>query len=149
VWLLHLRLEPVLSGSMRPSIQPGDLAVTRPIPADEIEEGDVIAYYPPGQSEARLHRVTSVRRDDGVWVTTKGDANSVEDPWGRVKLRGTNAYRLTAVIPKIGYLPVWTRGVRGPVLIAAGLLLGLSLIGARQKSGGPRHQRAAAEGRTP
>jgi signal peptidase len=149
VVLLHLNLQPVLSGSMRPGIQPGDLAITRPVPASSLEPGDVIVYVPPGGDEAVMHRMTSIeRRDDGLWITTKGDANDVADPWGAVRLRGDTAYRLVAVVPKAGYLPVWTRSARGPVLIAAGLLFGLSaLLGARRRSGRTRTT-GFAEGRT-
>jgi signal peptidase I len=150
VFLLHLHLQPVLSGSMRPGIQPGDLAITRPAPAGSLEPGDVIVYVPPGTDEAVMHRLVSVdRRDDGLWITTRGDANDVEDPWGAVRLRGDTAYQLVAVVPKAGYLPVWTRSARGPVLIAAGLLFGLSaLLSHRRRSGEQRRASGFAEGRS-
>jgi signal peptidase len=134
VFLLHLQLRPVLSGSMRPSIQPGDLAIVRPVPASSLEVGDVVVYYPPDYGPGRdapalMHRITSLARQaDGLWITTRGDANGADDPWGRVRLRGDTAYRLLTVVPMVGYLPVWSQGLRGPVLIVAGLLLALTAV---------------------
>jgi signal peptidase len=155
VFLLHLQLQPVLSGSMRPAIQPGDLAVVRPVSVPSLEVGDVVVYHPPGtgvgdDATPVMHRITSLeRRTDGLWITTRGDANGADDPWGRVRLRGDTAYRLLTVVPKVGYLPVWSQGLRGPVLVLAGLLLGVTgLVGARRKSGRTRLVRAA-EGRSP
>lgn len=151
VVFLHLSLQPVLSGSMRPGIQPGDLAITRPVAASSLEAGDVIVYVPPGGDEAVMHRLTSIeRRDDGLWITTKGDANDVGDPWGAARLRGDTAYRLVAVVPKAGYLPVWTRSARGPVLIGAGLLFGLSaLLSHRRRPGDQERASGFAEGSAP
>lgn len=155
VFLLHLQLQPVLSGSMRPGIQPGDLAVVRPVPVSSLEAGDVVVYHPPGtgvgdDATPVMHRITSLdEQADGLWITTRGDANDVDDPWGRVRLRGDTAYRLLAVVPKVGYLPVWSQGLRGPALILAGLLLGVTgVVGARRKSGRPRLV-GVAEGRSP
>lgn len=97
----HWKLEPVLSGSMRPDIQPGDLAIIRPVPVDDIEVGDVIAYLPPGHSIPVLHRIVSLDEEGFV---TQGDANNTTDPWGRVKPQGTSVQRLMTVIPKLGFV---------------------------------------------
>jgi signal peptidase len=148
IFLLHLRLQPVLSGSMRPGIQPGDLAVMRPVSTRELQTGDVIAFYPPHARTHVMHRLVSIDRDvDGTWVTTQGDANDAPDPWGRIRLGGDTADRLVAVVPKVGFLPVWARSARGPVLIGAGLLLGLSVIrSARRSLGTARVARPAERG---
>lgn len=129
VVLLDLQLRPILSGSMRPTIEPGDLVVTAPVSVTSLKAGDVIALYPPGQSEAVLHRLQSVTTRDGdIWITTRGDANTVDDAWGLVRLNGDVARRLTATVPRIGYIPIWTQGARGPLLVAAGALLGFPLL---------------------
>jgi signal peptidase len=149
VFALHLQLRPVLSGSMRPGYQPGDLAVVRPVDAADLEVGDVIVYHPPGEAEeAVMHRIASLERDaEDIWVTTKGDANDAEDPWGRARLRGDTAYRVVAVIPKVGYVPVWGAGLRGPLLIGAGLLLALTVVlEARRRPGRERAAEPAEEG---
>jgi len=129
VVLLDLQLSPILSGSMRPTIEPGDLVVTAPVSVTSLEAGDVIALYPPGQSEAVLHRLQSVTTRDGdIWITTRGDANTIDDAWGLVRLKGDVAWRLTAIVPHIGHIPIWTQGARGPLLVAAGVLLGFPLL---------------------
>jgi signal peptidase len=113
----HLKLEPVLSGSMRPGIQPGDLAVVRPVPIGEVHVGEVIAYLPPGHTTPVLHRVVDMNSGG---IITKGDANNVADPWGRVKPQGESVNRLVTVIPKVGFL----LNVRTLVLkILAGIIL--------------------------
>lgn len=97
----HLKLEPVLSGSMRPGVQPGDLAVVRPVSVSDVHVGDVISYLPPHQARPVLHRIFD---NSPEGIITKGDANRVADPWGRVKLPGTRVDRLVTVIPKVGFL---------------------------------------------
>lgn len=114
--LLHLKFEPVLSGSMRPGIQPGDLAIIRPVPAADLEVGEIIAYLPPGQSTPVMHRIVSIDADG---IVTKGDANNAADPWGRVKPHDPTVERLVTVIPKVGFLT----DVKQLLLIVAGVLL--------------------------
>ncbi len=112
VFLLHLHLQPVLSGSMRPGIQPGDLAITRPVPAGSLEPGDVIVYYPPGQPEAVIHRLVSgAVRADGLWIATRGDFDMPDDPNG-VKAEGSVEFDaatgaitgITVTTPGSGYV---------------------------------------------
>jgi len=114
-----LRFQAVLSNSMLPTAAAGDLAVTQPVDVDSLVVGDVIAFFPPGGERAVLHRITSI---NGGTVTTRGDANAVDDPW-RATLSGHVAYRLIAVIPLVG----WLTTVRGPLLIIAGLVFGAAI----------------------
>jgi signal peptidase I len=119
-----LRLQVVLTGSMRPAISPGDLVITAPTPADRLVVGDVIAFYPPDGSAPVLHRITTLERDAaGTTITTRGDANSVDDDW-RATLRGPTGYRLIGAVPYIG----WLKELRGLPLIAGGLLVALVLV---------------------
>ena len=84
----NLRLQVVTSGSMRPTISPGDVAVTTPIPIATLAVGDVIAFFPPGEGRPVLHRIATLEPDPaGPLITTKGDANNVADPW-HATLRG-------------------------------------------------------------
>lgn len=114
---LHLSMQPVLTGSMRPGIQPGDLALLRPVPSQEIRDGDIIAYLPPDRSVPVMHRIVSLTPEG---IVTKGDANSVTDPWGRVRPRSATVERLVAVVPKVGFL---IEARRTLVVIAGGVLL--------------------------
>jgi hypothetical protein len=67
-----------------------------------------------------MHRIVSLV--NGV-ITTRGDANNVNDPW-QVTLTGTTAYRMVAVVPFLG----WLTELQRPALIVAGLLVGLAIL---------------------
>jgi signal peptidase I len=120
VRLADLHVQTVLSNSMQPTVSAGDVAITQGVPIDSLRVGDAIAFQPPNAPGPVLHRITSVR--DGV-ITTRGDANPVDDPW-RVTLRGTTGYRMVAVLPLVG----WLTDLQRPALLAAGLLVGLAIL---------------------
>ena len=94
----------VLSGSMRPTFDPGDLVIVRPEPLREVRVGQVIAYQVPvGAHQVETHRIVRVLHGGAhPVVQTKGDANDVRDPW-TAKLSGTTAWRLAFVVPYGGY----------------------------------------------
>ena len=133
-YVADLHFQTVLSNSMQPTVSAGDVAVTQAVPFDSVEVGDVITFQPPARSEPVLHRVTSLR--DGV-MTTRGDANPVDDPW-HLSPSGTTAYRLVAVVPAIG----WVTQVQRPLLVIAGLLLGLAVLLELRKGVGSRATRS-------
>jgi signal peptidase I len=120
VFFANLHFQTVTSGSMRPTVSPGDVAITQSVPVDSLQVGDIIVFYPPGTTQAVMHRIVSL--ENGV-IKTRGDANSVEDSW-QIKLSGTTAYRMVAVAPFLGWLPELQR----PALIGAGLLVGLAVL---------------------
>jgi len=119
-----LHVQTVLSGSMRPLVSPGDLVVTQPVPVPSLRVDDVIVFYPPGQRTSVLHRIQTLTVVDGITaVTTKGDANTVPDDW-TARLQGDTAYRMVGSIPFVGWLPQY----RGWLFVAAGVLIGLTLV---------------------
>ncbi len=67
-----------------------------------------------------MHRIVSISADG---VVTKGDANPVPDPWGRVKPRTRTVEHLVAVIPDLGRLI----NIRRQLLSIAGGVLLLAL----------------------
>ena len=104
---------------MAPTAQAGDVAITQPVSIAALTVGDVIAFYPPNDPKPRLHRITTLETVDGVvTVTTRGDANSVDDPW-HASLRGSVAYQMVAVVPFVGFIAQY----RGLLFIVAGLFL--------------------------
>ncbi len=119
-----LHLQTVLTGSMTPAVSPGDVAITQPVPVSVLRAGDVVAFYPPDKDVPVLHRIVSIEDKDGaVSITTKGDANSVTDPW-TATLQGDTANRMVGYVPLIGWLPQY----RGLLFLAAGLLFGFTLV---------------------
>lgn len=119
-WMADFHVQTVLSGSMRPAVSAGDLAITQGVPVDSLRTGDVIVFAPPDGTQPVLHRVAS---REGDVLTTKGDANSVADPW-RITLAGSTGYRLVFVVPFLG----WLTQLRGIALIAAGLIVGVLIL---------------------
>src|SRR4051794_2089081 len=113
--LLGYRTMTMLTPSMSPAIEPGDVTVVTPIAMSEITEGMVIAYHKPIEDRSLVtHRVVSVETDaDGaVQVQTKGDANTAIDPW-IATLQGETAYELRAVVPELGHV---IQALRAPVV---------------------------------
>lgn len=73
----------VLSDSMKPQFQRGDVLLLKPIDKTQLTTGE-IALLPlikePGLQYT--HRITNVTNKNGVVaVETKGDANPAADPW--------------------------------------------------------------------
>lgn len=72
----------VLTDSMYPVIESGDLIICHTAEPEEIEAGDVIAFFDPAGNGSSIvsHRVLEVTEQDGeiAW-RTKGDNNNTED----------------------------------------------------------------------
>jgi signal peptidase I len=116
----NVHFQTVVSNSMRPTVSAGDVAITQAVPMDSVRVGDVITFYAPASTQPVMHRITSLRGDV---ITTRGDANPVDDPW-HITLTGTTAYRLVAVVPFLG----WLTELQRPALLVAGLLVGLTIL---------------------
>jgi len=104
------RPETVLSGSMKPRFDPGDLVIVTPEPARDVRVGQVISLHVPvGDHHVQTHRVVQVLRGgEHPVIRTKGDANKARDPW-TARLDGSTAWQVRAVVPKLGWLIVWLR----------------------------------------
>jgi signal peptidase I len=69
----------VMTGSMEPRIQPGDVIVVQPAAPATLKVGEVIVVRDPSRPGHLLsHRVVGVRPDGAV--ITRGDANGHDDP---------------------------------------------------------------------
>ena len=94
----------VLSGSMAPVLQPGDVVVEKKIAPAEARPGDVVSFKAPEHpSKVYTHRIVRMRvLDDQVQFVTRGDANTGVERWS-VQREGTIA-RVDLRVPKLGYL---------------------------------------------
>lgn len=73
------RLMSVLSGSMRPALQPGDMILSMAVKPEEIKIGDIITYG-IGREYLVTHRVADIDNSTGeLRFKAKGDANNAED----------------------------------------------------------------------
>lgn len=80
LWVAGGRVIIFTSGSMSPAIPAGSVALTVPVPADTVVEGNVITVR---RDDERLvtHRVQeATTSQDVTFVTLRGDANASDDP---------------------------------------------------------------------
>jgi len=108
----------VMSGSMAPRIQPGDIVITQAVDAGALRTGQVIVVANPAYPGTLLiHRL--VRRAADGQLITRGDANPAEDstPSAPGDVRGLPRLR----VPAVGLPVVWLREGRVGPLVLAGL----------------------------
>lgn len=94
----------MLTGSMAPLINPGDVVVTAPTPVKDIRAGEVITYHIPVEDHrVETHRVMEVltNKDGSIAVRTKGDANDGVDPW-TATLGGPTVDKHVLTVPYVG-----------------------------------------------
>jgi signal peptidase len=140
----HVRVSPVLTGSMRPAYSPGDVIITRPVNVHSLRPGDIAVFVPPGESAAFAHRLTSVSEKNGsVVVTTKGDANPSVDPW-HAKLNGSTVPKVIGTLPAIGRPVTWIHARWLPAAAIAVLGLLFTVVGTVQILRTPSRREALA-----
>ena len=120
----------VLTGSMVPTYEPGDVVVVRGVEdaAQEVQVGDVVTFQPVSDDPALVtHRVVEkVFSTRGTTFVTRGDANGADDdPLVPEQIKGVAVYH----VPWVGHLSLWVGGHRGTVVgAAAALLLGYAAV---------------------
>jgi len=113
------RLMAVRTGSMRPTLQPGDVIVSRYEPAARLRRGDVVTFPDPGLAAMVTHRVVSVRVEgSSVLVTTKGDANATGETW-----RVPGSKRIARKVFRVPSLSGWVVWGGGSVVSALAFAL--------------------------
>jgi len=112
----------VMTASMSPAIEPGDVVVSRPVPREALLPGRVVLATDPDRGDRlRLHRVAEVGAEGEL--VTKGDANPAADstPLRPDAVLGIGVLR----VPVIGLPIVWGR--TGQVVPLAGVVAGFAL----------------------
>lgn len=124
-WPFGVRPVVVTSGSMGRSIPVGSLAITHPVSASGIRDGDVILVHEQAdgvQARPKMHRVVKVEHDGAsIIVSTKGDANPAPDP--SLYVLPTKVDVVAFSMPYLGYLVSF-------LLTPAAWLLAVGLPGA-------------------
>lgn len=118
----------VLTGSMRPGIQPGDVVMDRPILARDMHVGDVVTFSDPTrQGKLVTHRVRSISRGPKLTnVETRGDANNTSERW--TVQTNDRVGRVVYVLPKIGHVATVVRNPLGIVVLVVLPVLGLGFL---------------------
>jgi signal peptidase I len=144
---------PFLSGSMRPGLAVGGVAISERVPVHSLAVREVIVFQRPDKpSEQVVHRTVqlAVGSSGQVQINTQGDANIVRDPW-TLTIRGDTAYRVRWSVPLIGYVAVAFQNHRGFALLGAGIVLiviALTMVsGSRRRGGRGDEEDGASESR--
>lgn len=170
--VFHYRTATMLTGSMVPYINPGDIIVDTEEPTTAIRVGQVITYHIPVEDHrVESHRVIWIGHDtDGtLLVRTKGDANNGPDPW-TARMTDPTVWQVRGVVPVVGKVIRWLRAPLAslvlsrilPVVLVGWLLASIWLPGGERGTGGDptdtttegsarkqdRHRRAAVRRRT-
>ena len=118
-------LTPVLSGSMRPGLSVGGVAISERVLVDRLAVRDVIVFREPNKpTEQVVHRIVHISKNSSgqVLINTQGDANTVRDPW-TISVRGDYIYRVRWSVPLVGYAAIAFQNYRGLCLLGAGVVL--------------------------
>jgi len=92
----------IASGSMQPSLNPGDIALIINAPAATIKIGDIIQYQTADAPV--IHRVIDTyTQGNTLWFVTQGDANNApDDPVNERNIMGKVAF----TIPQLGWVSI-------------------------------------------
>ena len=127
-----VRFTVVDSGSMRPTLNLGDVVLLRSERSADVADSQIVAFHPPGEPRVTvIHRIRSIEHTrHGIVIHTKGDANNAADPW-RATIAGNTVWREDLKVPWVGYLVAWSQqpSIRLAVLsimliLVVGILLG-------------------------
>jgi len=126
----------VLTDSMYPEIQSGDLILCQVKDTEEVQVRDVISFFDPAGNGTSVvtHRVTDILRENGkLYFTTKGDANNAPDPKPvpAEKLVGIYHARIGGLGNAIMFMQT-TQGLLLCVVLPIVLLMGYDIIRRRK-----------------
>ncbi len=99
----------IISGSMLPKIDIGDIVIVQKAEPDQVAVGDIIQFREIEQDVRINHRVIEIQEDERglLLFITKGDANRSpdSDPVIAEQLKGKVVY----VVPKVGWITIMLR----------------------------------------
>lgn len=138
----------VLSGSMSPEFEAGDMIVIKKTDPETLKVNDVICYLE--EEAAVTHRIMEVQTDElGVMYVTRGDANNIEDA---TPVRPTQVQGIyTGIsIGRLGDFAIFLQSTPGMLIFIGGPillfvlwdLLRRMIVGRKTKA---EHEKLAAE----
>ena len=118
----HLNV--VVSGSMEPAFYRGDIVLIQKADffginefnPDDVQVGDVVVYDAAWYDQPVIHRIIDIKEINGTTMyVIKGDNNDSPDPYyvtsDQIQERVVTLGDSLVVIPKIGYLSLWLKGL--------------------------------------
>lgn len=100
--LLGFQLSTVASGSMRPTMDTGDMVILVDVPFEKLDVGDVTQFWREGVMI--IHRVHEIV---GETMIMKGDANNAPD--SDLVFPNQIQGKMIAIIPKLGWVSIYLR----------------------------------------
>lgn len=123
----------VLSDSMFPYIEAGDLIICKQTDPESVKVGDVISFFDPASNTNSVvtHRVVEIQTaEDGTltWIT-RGDANNADDqnPVPASNLVGIYKHKIPGLGKLVMYMTT-TQGLITCVVVPIIILLGFDFI---------------------
>ncbi len=109
----------MITGSMQKSIPVGSLVVSHSVSPDSLRVGDVISFQKPiGAPGLDTHRIVSITIENKQRLyQTKGDSNSLVDPWVLRFDPGMDAHRMAFHVPYLGNALLFARSPIGRILL--------------------------------
>lgn len=115
---------PILTGSMQPGANPGDVYLTRLAPSTSLQVGDVIAVNNQATGVYYSHRIVELRDFNGqIRIITKGDANESPDRDPFIVSRLAKVSLVIKTIPYVGRPMVYMNTVQGRQTASSFLVL--------------------------
>ena len=141
--LLGYQTYVIYGNSMEPTIKLGSFIVAKPVSAEDLQAGDIIAFRSPNEVTV-THRIVADRHEDGQhYFKTKGDANNAADP---VEMQLDDGVRQVAYhLPYLGYLFDFAKSPLGITLFIA-LPAAALLASSLWKRSRPQREAAEAQG---
>ena len=135
----------VMSGSMEPTIHVGGVVAVRPVPANQLQVGDVITFANQSNPDVLItHRVVSLESNGGqTLLTTKGDANDSVDAVATSPTRAVG--RVDFALPWLGYVMMWFSSPLAKAGILVVSIVGFALPTGRKHVPGPRPTTSLAD----
>ena len=117
-------MDVVVSGSMEPAFYRGDIVVVQKadfigineFDPENVQIGDVVVYDAQWFDQPVIHRIIDIKNINGTTMyKIKGDNNNAPDPYyvtsSQIKEKVVTWGDNLVVIPKVGYLSLWLRGL--------------------------------------
>ncbi len=113
----------VISGSMVPTLNVGDLIVIKGEPAENIKIGTIIVFHSPRDYDTLVvHRVVDKQNSDSrIYFKTKGDFNRYVDDWTVPAEKVVGSF--SARIPYIGIIIMKLREPAGTAFIVSLIII--------------------------
>ena len=128
----------IVSGSMEPTLQIGDLVIIKVTDQEKIKEKDIITFMEDGYNVT--HRIVNiVQKDDKYYYQTKGDNNTANDKnlVSYEDIEGVYVFK----IPKIGNIVKYTQNTTFFIIVICIIYIIYKIISRKEDIESARHEK--------